>query len=58
MVRFAEVFPDVNILHALRAKLSLTHLRQIIALDDPLQRDFYAVMRRCGPRLPMVGPYP
>ena len=46
MVRFAEVFPDLAIVHALRAQLSWTHLRRIIYLDDPLQRDFYAEMCR------------
>ena len=44
MVRFAEVFPDVKILHALRAKLSWTHFRTLIAIDDPLKRDFYTRM--------------
>lgn len=46
MVRFAEVFPDPRILHALRANLGWTHFRQIIYLDDPLKRDFYAEMCR------------
>jgi predicted nuclease of restriction endonuclease-like (RecB) superfamily len=46
MIRFAEVYPEEEILHALSAKLSWTHLRQIIYLDDPLQRDFYAEMCR------------
>lgn len=46
MVRCAEVFPEAGILHALSAKLSWTHLRQIIYLDDPLKRDFYAEMCR------------
>lgn len=46
MVRFAEVFPEQQILPALSAKLSWTHLRQIIYLDDPLQREFYAEMCR------------
>ena len=46
MIRFAEVFPDPKILHALRAKLGWTHFRQIIYLDEPLQRDFYAEMCR------------
>ena len=46
MVRFAETFPDPKILHALREKLSWTHFRQIIYLDDPNQRDFYAEMSR------------
>ncbi len=46
MVRCAEVFPDAEILHALSAKLSWTHFRRIIYLDDPLKRDFYAEMCR------------
>lgn len=46
MVRLAEVFPDRKIVHALSAQLSWTHLRRIIYLDDPLQRDFYAEMCR------------
>jgi predicted nuclease of restriction endonuclease-like (RecB) superfamily len=46
MVRFAEVFPDERIVSALRTQLGWTHFRQIIALDDPLKRDFYAEMCR------------
>ena len=46
MVRFAEVSPDESIVSALRRLLGWTHFRQIIALDDPLKRDFYAEMCR------------
>jgi predicted nuclease of restriction endonuclease-like (RecB) superfamily len=46
MVRFAEVFPDEEILHTLCAKLSWSHFRLIIYLDDDLKRDFYAEMCR------------
>jgi predicted nuclease of restriction endonuclease-like (RecB) superfamily len=46
MVRFAEAFPDREIVHALRAQLSWTHLREIIALDDPLRRQFYIELCR------------
>ncbi len=46
MVRFAEAFPDKQIVHALSAQLRWTHLRRIIYLDDPLKRDFYAEMCR------------
>ncbi|MBI3880882.1 MAG: DUF1016 domain-containing protein [Verrucomicrobia bacterium] len=46
MLRFAEVFSDRKIVHALSAQLGWTHFRQIIYLDDPLQRDFYAEMCR------------
>ena len=46
MVKFAEAFPDEPILHALRAKLSWTHFRLLIGMDDPLKRNFYAEMCR------------
>lgn len=46
MARFAEVFPDREILQTLSAKLSWSHFCQIIYLDDPLRRDFYAEMCR------------
>jgi len=46
MVRFAEVFPDSQIVSALRTQLGWTHFRAIIALDDPVKRDFYAEMCR------------
>lgn len=46
MIRFAEVFPDPAILQSLVAKLSWTHFKSIIYLDDPLKRDFYAEMCR------------
>jgi predicted nuclease of restriction endonuclease-like (RecB) superfamily len=46
MIRFAEVFPDQKIVHALRAQLGWTHFRHIIYLDDQLKRDFYAEMCR------------
>lgn len=44
MMRFAEYFPDVQILHALSAKLSWTHFRTLIAIENPLKRDFYTRM--------------
>jgi len=46
MIRFAEVFPDEAIVSALRRELSWTHFKEIIYLDDPLKRDFYAEMCR------------
>ena len=46
MVRFAEVFQDEKILHTLCAKLSWSHFRLIIYIDDDLKRDFYAEMCR------------
>ena len=46
MVRFAEVYPDVNIVSSLLRQLSWTHFVSIIYLDDSLKRDFYAEMCR------------
>jgi hypothetical protein len=40
-LKTAEVFPDKNILHTLCAKLSWSHLRLLINIEDPLKRDFY-----------------
>jgi hypothetical protein len=47
MARFAEEFPDMQTVSALRTQLGWTHFRQIIYLDDPLKRDFYAEIRKC-----------
>ncbi len=46
MVRFAEVFPQFEILHTLCAKLSWSHFKSIIYIDDELQRKFYTEMCR------------
>ena len=46
VIRFTEVFSDMEIVHALSAQLTWTHFREIIYLDDNLQRDFYAEMCR------------
>jgi predicted nuclease of restriction endonuclease-like (RecB) superfamily len=46
MVRFAEVFPDDQIVSALRTQLGWTHFRMIIPMEDELKRDFYAEMCR------------
>ena len=43
---FAEVFPEKSIVSALRRQSAWTHFKQIIYLDDPLKRDFYAEMCR------------
>ncbi|MGA2617379.1 MAG: PDDEXK nuclease domain-containing protein [Thermoguttaceae bacterium] len=46
MMRLAEAFPDEKILSALSKELSWSHFVEIIALDDPLKREFYAEMCR------------
>ena len=42
MIRFAETFPDVEIVSALRRQLSWSHFKQLIYIHDELKRDFYA----------------
>lgn len=46
MIRFAEAFPDHRIVQTLSAQLGWSHFIEIIPLDDPLKRDFYAEMCR------------
>ncbi len=46
MVRFAEVFPDLQIVQALTAQLGWTHFTFFLPINDPLKRDFYAEMCR------------
>lgn len=46
MIRFAEVFPDQQIISTLSRQLSWSHFVSIIYLPDPLQRDFYAEICR------------
>jgi len=46
MIRFAEVFPDEQIVSALQRDLRWTHFKEIIYIDDDLKRDFYAQMCR------------
>lgn len=44
MLRFAEVFPSLEIVSAARRQLSWTHFRTLIYINDPLKRDFYMQM--------------
>lgn len=46
MLRFAEAFPDEQIVSAVRRQLSWTHFRTLIYIEDPLKRDFYLQMCR------------
>jgi predicted nuclease of restriction endonuclease-like (RecB) superfamily len=46
MIRFAEAFPDAEIVSALRRQLTWTHFKSIIYIEDPLKRNFYAEMCR------------
>jgi predicted nuclease of restriction endonuclease-like (RecB) superfamily len=46
MVRCAEVYDPPSIVHAARSQLSWTHLRELMAIEDPLRRRFYTEMCR------------
>jgi hypothetical protein len=46
MVKLAEYFPDARIVATLWQQLSWSHFREILPLEDPLKRDFYAEMCR------------
>lgn len=46
MIRFAEAFPNLQIVSSLLRQLSWTHFLAIIYQKDPLQREFYAEMCR------------
>ena len=43
-VKFAEVFDDINIVHAVRGQLSWTHLKTLMYIDDHIKREFYLNM--------------
>ncbi len=45
-LRFAETFPDQEIVYALSRQLSWTHFRTIMYLKDELKREFYIQMTR------------
>jgi predicted nuclease of restriction endonuclease-like (RecB) superfamily len=46
MIRFAEVFPEEQIVSTLSTQLGWSHFVEIIPLKDELQRQFYAEMCR------------
>jgi predicted nuclease of restriction endonuclease-like (RecB) superfamily len=46
MVQFAAVFPDTQIVAALRRQLAWAHFKLLIPLKNTLQREFYAEMCR------------
>ncbi|MFU2080050.1 DUF1016 N-terminal domain-containing protein [Avibacterium endocarditidis] len=45
MIKFANVFNQIEIVQALSAQLSWSHFVLLSTLDDPLKRDFYATLR-------------
>lgn len=46
MVRFAQTYPDHEIVSTLRRQLSWTHIKALIYVDDAIKRDFYTELCR------------
>lgn len=46
MMKFAETFPNAKIVSTLSRQLSWSHFKELIYLNHPLQREFYAEMCR------------
>lgn len=46
MVKFHQAFPDHRVVTELAQVLSWSHFRELLPLDQPLQRDFYAELCR------------
>jgi predicted nuclease of restriction endonuclease-like (RecB) superfamily len=46
MMKFAESFPDIQIVSTLSRQLSWSHFKEIIYLKQDIQKDFYAEMCR------------
>lgn len=46
MIKFAESFPDEQIVSTLSTQLTWSHFLEIIPVEDSLKRDFYAEMCR------------
>jgi predicted nuclease of restriction endonuclease-like (RecB) superfamily len=46
MLRFAQAFPDEDIVSTLSRQLSWSHLKEMIYVDDSLKRDFYVELCR------------
>lgn len=44
MLRFAEAYPDAQIVSTLSRQLAWSHFLELVYLKDPLQRDFYTQM--------------
>jgi predicted nuclease of restriction endonuclease-like (RecB) superfamily len=46
MMKFAEAFPEEDIVATLSQQLSWSHFRELLPLNQPMQREFYAEMSR------------
>lgn len=43
-LRFVEIFPDIEIVSAVRRQFSWTHLKTLIYINDNIKREFYMAM--------------
>ncbi|GAW87869.1 hypothetical protein bplSymb_SCF23801P001 [Bathymodiolus platifrons methanotrophic gill symbiont] len=43
-LRFAEIFPDKEIVSTVWRQLSWSHLKQLVYIDEDLKREFYIMM--------------
>jgi hypothetical protein len=48
MMKFAEAFPDEEIVASLSQQLSWSQFRELLPLEQSLQREFYAEMCPMG----------
>jgi len=46
MIKFVQIFPDITILQTLSAKLTWSHFKKFIYIEDNLKREFYIEMTK------------
>ena len=51
MIKFAEIYPDIEIVVTLSQQLNWSHFLAILPIKDQLKRDFYAEMCRLSIRM-------
>lgn len=44
MIKFFEAFPDIEIVATVSTQLGWSHFIELIPMDDPLKREFYAAL--------------
>ncbi|OQX76654.1 MAG: hypothetical protein B6D61_08495 [Bacteroidetes bacterium 4484_249] len=45
-IKFHELYPDIQIVHTLSAQFSWSHIRNLIAIEENLKREFYIQLCR------------
>ena len=54
-MQFCQRFPDQEIVSTLSTQMSWSHFMELLSVEDPLARDFYAEMCRVEPASVKVG---